>query len=166
MAIDTSKTYVATVVTTTGTFKITLDAKGAPITVNNFVFLAQKGYYNCVIFHRVIPGFMDQTGDPTGTGTGSPGYTIADELPTTSSPYPAGTVAMANTGSANSGGAQFFVVNGNGGQQLSPTYTVFGHVSADTIAVPNLINQQGNTANNGVPPKVTQRILSITISSS
>ena len=76
MTIDTSKTYTATVVTTTGTFTITLDAKAAPITVNNFVFLAEKGFYHCVIFHRVIPQFMDQTGDPTGTGQGGPGYTI------------------------------------------------------------------------------------------
>ena len=81
MTIDTSKTYTATVVTTTGTFTITLDAKAAPTTVNNFVFLAQKGFYHCVIFHRVIPQFMDQTGDPTGTGQGGPGYTIPDENP-------------------------------------------------------------------------------------
>ena len=81
MTIDTSKTYTATVMTTAGTFDIALDAKTAPITVNNFVFLADKGYYHCVIFHRVIPGFMDQTGDPTGTGDGGPGYTIQDENP-------------------------------------------------------------------------------------
>ena len=79
MTIDTAKTYTATVKTTTGTFTIALDAKAAPVTVNSFVFLADKGYFHCVIFHRVIPGFVDQTGDPTGTGTGGPGYEFADE---------------------------------------------------------------------------------------
>jgi Cyclophilin type peptidyl-prolyl cis-trans isomerase/CLD len=71
--ITTAKTYWATVETDAGTFVITLDAAHTPHTVNNFVFLAEKGYYNCVTFHRVVPGFMDQTGDPTGTGTGGPG---------------------------------------------------------------------------------------------
>ena len=107
MTIDTTKTYTATVVTTTGTFDITLDAKTAPATVNNFVFLAGKGYYHCVIFHRVIPGFMDQTGDPTGLGTGGPGYTIPDENPpkaaTGTTQYPLGSVAMANTGQPQHG---------------------------------------------------------------
>ena len=121
MTIDTSKTYTATVVTTTGTFTITLDAKAAPTTVNNFVFLAQKGFYHCVIFHRVIPQFMDQTGDPTGTGQGGPGYTIPDENPpkaaNPSDQYPLGSVAMANTGAPNSGGSQFFIVAGPQGRE-------------------------------------------------
>jgi cyclophilin family peptidyl-prolyl cis-trans isomerase len=116
MTIDTSKTYTATVKTTTGSFDISLNASAAPQTVNNFVFLAQKGYYNCVIFHRVIPGFMDQTGDPTGTGQGGPGYTIADEYPAKASnpsaQYPLGSVAMANTGQPHTGGSQFFIVAG------------------------------------------------------
>ena len=167
MAIDTTKSYVATVVTTTGTFVINLDAAKVPTTVINFVFLAQKGYYHCVIFHRVIPDFMDQTGDPTGTGTGGPGYTIPDENPATATPqYPIGSVAMANTGQANTGGSQFFIVTGTQGESLPATYALFGQVPSTSMAVPALINQQGSTANNGVPPKVTQRILSITISSS
>ena len=111
MAIDPNRTYSATVVTTAGTFIIALDAMGAPITVNNFVFLADRGFYHCVIFHRVIPGFMDQTGDPTGTGTGGPGYTIPDENPPAAADpadqYPLGSVAMANTGQPNTGGSQF-----------------------------------------------------------
>ena len=121
MTIDASKTYTATVVTDDGTFDITLDPKTAPKTVNNFVFLADKGYYHCVIFHRVIPGFMDQTGDPTGTGTGGPGYTIPDENPPKAAnpaqQYPLGSVAMANTGSANTGGSQFFIVAGAAGRE-------------------------------------------------
>jgi hypothetical protein len=72
MTIDPTKAYTATVTTTAGTFAVTLDAATAPKSVNNFVFLAQQGFYHCVIFHRVIPGFMNQTGDPTGTGTGGP----------------------------------------------------------------------------------------------
>ncbi len=162
--IDPTKTYTATVVTTTGTFDITLDPKTAPATVNSFVFLADKGYYHCVIFHRVIPGFMDQTGDPTGTGTGGPGYTIPDEYPpkaATGTPqYPLGSVAMANTGQPHSGGSQFFVVAGTQGESLPNTYTLFGSVTTGMNVV-DTINKQGSAA--GVPPDVTQRILSVTI---
>jgi cyclophilin family peptidyl-prolyl cis-trans isomerase len=166
MTIDTSKSYTATVVTTTGTFTVALDAKAAPITVNNFVFLAEKGFYHCVIFHRVIPQFMDQTGDPTGTGQGGPGYTIADENPpkaaSASDQYPIGSVAMANTGAPNSGGSQFFIVTGPQGESLPNTYALFGSVSSGMNVV-DTINQQGSPQ--GVPPDVTQRIISVTINS-
>ena len=164
MAIDTSKTYTATVVTTAGTFDIALDAKTAPTTVNNFVFLANKGYYHCVIFHRVIPQFMDQTGDPTGTGEGGPGYTIKDENPpkaaNAAQQYPLGSVAMANTGQPNSGGSQFFIVAGPQGESLPNSYALFGSVTSGMDVV-TTINQQGSAQ--GVPPDVTQRILSVTI---
>ena len=164
MSIDTSKTYTATVVTTAGTFDIALDAKTAPTTVNNFVFLANKGYYHCVVFHRVIPQFMDQTGDPTGTGQGGPGYTIADENPpkaaTPAGQYPLGSVAMANTGAPNSGGSQFFIVAGSQGESLPNTYALFGTVTSGMNVV-DTINQQGSSQ--GVPPDVTQRIISVTI---
>jgi len=164
MTIDTSKTYTATIKTTTGTFDATLDAKTAPNTVNNFVFLAEKGYYHCVIFHRVIPQFMNQTGDPTGTGTGGPGYTIPDEnppkAPTASPQYPLGSLAMANTGSPHSGGSQFFIVAGPQGESLPNTYALFGSVTSG-MSVVDTINKQGSAQ--GVPPDVTQRILSVTI---
>ncbi len=164
MTLDTSKTYTATVVTTAGTFDIALDAKSAPITVNNFVFLADKGYYHCVIFHRVIPNFMDQTGDPTGTGEGGPGYTIQDENPPKAAnpadQYPLGSVAMANTGAPNSGGSQFFIVAGPQGESLPNTYALFGSVTSGMNVVDS-INKQGSAA--GVPPDVTQRIISVTI---
>lgn len=164
MSTDTSKTYTATVVTTAGTFEITLDPKSAPTTVNNFVFLANKGYYHCVIFHRVIPQFMDQTGDPTGTGEGGPGYTIADENPpkaaNAAQQYPLGSVAMANTGQPNSGGSQFFIVAGPEGESLPNSYALFGSVTSGMDVV-NTINQQGSAQ--GVPPDVTQRIISVTI---
>jgi cyclophilin family peptidyl-prolyl cis-trans isomerase len=167
MTIDTTKTYTATVTTTTGTFMITLNAKTAPQTVNNFVFLADKGYYHCVIFHRVIPQFMNQTGDPTGTGQGGPGYTIPDENPAkaaTGQPqYPLGSVAMANTGSPHTGGSQFFIVAGPQGESLPNSYALFGQVTSGMNVV-DTINQQGSAQ--GVPPDVTQRILSITVASS
>jgi cyclophilin family peptidyl-prolyl cis-trans isomerase len=165
MTIDTSKSYTAKVVTTAGTFTIALDAKAAPQTVNSFVFLADKGYYHCVIFHRVIPSFMDQTGDPTGTGTGGPGYTIPDEYPAkatnSADQYPLGSVAMANTGQPHTGGSQFFIVAGSQGEGLANTYTLFGQV-ATGMSVVDKINAEGSTA--GVPPDVTQRIISVTIS--
>jgi len=167
MTIDTSKTYTATVATTAGTFVITLDASTAPKTVNNFVFLSEKGFYHCVIFHRVIPDFMDQTGDPTGTGTGGPGYTIPDENPpkaaNPSQQYPLGSVAMANTGAPNSGGSQWFIVAGPEGESLPNSYALFGQVTSGMNVV-ETINQQGSAQ--GVPPDVTQRILSVTITSS
>jgi cyclophilin family peptidyl-prolyl cis-trans isomerase len=167
VTIDSAKTYKATVKTDVGTFVIALDAKDAPKTVNNFIFLAQHHFYDCVIFHRVIPGFMDQTGDPTGTGSGGPGYTIPDELPAKASnaadQYPVGSVAMANTGEPNTGGSQFFIVTGAEGEALQNTYTLFGHVISG-MSVVQKINAQGSTA--GVPPDVTHRMLKVTITSS
>jgi cyclophilin family peptidyl-prolyl cis-trans isomerase len=163
MTIDTSKTYTATVKTTVGTFVITLDAKTAPITVNNFVFLADKGFFKCNTFARVIPNFVDQTGDPTGTTSGGPGYKIPDELPAKANPqYPLGSVAMANSG-PNTGGSQFFIVAGSQGETLAPSYSLFGQVTSG-MSVVDTINRQGSSS--GIPPDVTQRMLTVTISSS
>jgi cyclophilin family peptidyl-prolyl cis-trans isomerase len=129
MQIDTSKKYIATVDTTLGSFKIQLFAQESPKTVNNFVFLAKQGYYNGIIFHRIIKTFMIQTGDPTGTGSGGPGYKFADELPTKHS-YEPGIVAMANAG-ANTNGSQFFICTGDIARNLNnyPNYTQFGQIS-------------------------------------
>lgn len=161
MAITPAKTYTASVKTTAGTFVISLDAKAAPVTVNNFVFLADQHFYNCVIFHRVIPGFMDQTGDPTGTGSGGPGYQFANE--NVPAAYATGDVAMANSGK-NTNGSQFFIVATGGASKLSPTYSLFGTVSSG-MSVVEKINAEGNSSStaNGVPPAVVQRILSVTI---
>lgn len=165
--INTAKTYTATVKTDLGTFVIALDAKAAPKTVNNFVFLAQQHYFDCNIFLRVIPSFVDQTGDPTGKGTGGPGYTIPDELPAkTSNPadqYPLGSVAMANTGQPNTGGSQFFIVTGTEGESLPNSYSLFGHVTSG-MSVVQKINAQGSAS--GVPPDVTHRMLKVTIKTS
>jgi len=167
MAIDTTKTYEATVKTDAGSFVITLDAQHTPVAANNFVFLAKNNFFNCVTFHRVIPTFMDQTGDPTGTGTGGPGYKFADELPAKASPqYPLGSVAMANSG-PNTNGSQFFIVTGTEGETLAPNYTLFGHVTSG-LAVADKINADGNAnpSASGVPPKVIHRILSVKITTS
>jgi cyclophilin family peptidyl-prolyl cis-trans isomerase len=124
--IDPSKRYTATLDTTLGTIVIALDAARAPKTVNNFVFLALQHYYDGVIFHRVINGFMCQGGDPTGTGRGGPGYKFEDELPKAGQ-YQLGSVAMANAG-PNTNGSQFFIVSGPSGVGLPPQYSLFGQV--------------------------------------
>lgn len=165
--INTTKTYTATVTTDVGTFVIALDASTVAETVNNFVFLAQHRFFDCVTFHRVIPGFVDQTGDPTGTGTGGPGYTIVDQLPPKAADpaqqYPLGSVAMANTGQPNSGGSQWFVVAGSQGESLPNSYTLFGHVTTG-MSVVEAINADGSSS--GTPPNVIHRILKVTTSSS
>ena len=168
MTIDTSKTYTATITTDLGTIVATLDAKANPVAVNSFVFLAQKKYYNCVTFHRVIPQFMDQTGDPTGTGSGSAGYTVQGAVPATANPqYPIGSLAMAKTSAAPSGTTsnQFFIVAGSEGETLPPDYSLFGQVTSGQSVV-QAINADGNTSDNGTPPNVTHRMVSVTITES
>ena len=124
--IDPTKTYAATMVTSKGTLEIILDAAGAPITVNNFVFLARWHYYDGIVFHRVIPNFVLQGGDPSGNGTGGPGYRFNDELPKPGR-YELGSLAMANAG-PNTNGSQFFVISGPDGMRLPPLYALFGKV--------------------------------------
>jgi cyclophilin family peptidyl-prolyl cis-trans isomerase len=129
MQIDTSKTYYAVFNTEMGAFKVQLFAADAPQTVNNFVFLAEQKFFDGLVFHRIIKAFMIQSGDPTGTGAGSPGYTIPDEL-SVMRKYDPGIVAMANTGSANTGGSQFFICTGTDAARLNSNaiYTQFGMV--------------------------------------
>ena len=168
MTIDTSKTYTATIKTDVGTIVATLDAKNSAVAVNSFVFLADKKYYDCVTFHRVIPDFMDQTGDPTGTGSGSPGYTVQGAAPATATPqYPLGSLAMAKTGTAPAGTSsnQFFIVAGPQGESLPPDYALFGQVTSGQDVVQK-INADGNASNNGTPPNVIHRMLSVTVTSS
>jgi peptidylprolyl isomerase len=127
MCIDTAKTYTATMDTSMGTLTIVLDAIAAPKTVNSFVFLARYHYYDGIIFHRIIKGFVCQGGDPTGTGRGGPGYQFADELPKPGQ-YEIGSVAMANAG-PNTNGSQFFLISGRSGVQLPPAYALFGKIT-------------------------------------
>ncbi len=126
MGIDPAKRYTATMTTSLGEIVIALDALKAPKTVNNFVFLALNHYYDGVIFHRIIQGFMCQGGDPTGTGRGGPGYKFQDELPKPRE-YQVGSLAMANSG-PNTNGSQFFIVSGASGVGLPPQYSLFGQV--------------------------------------
>jgi len=121
MVIDEGKKYTATMETSKGTIVLELFADEAPRTVNNFVFLAREGFYDGVIFHRVISGFMIQGGDPTGTGMSGPGYRFDDEP--VNRQYLAGTLAMANAG-PNTNGSQFFIMHTN--FNLPPNYTIFG----------------------------------------
>jgi cyclophilin family peptidyl-prolyl cis-trans isomerase len=152
MAIKPACTYHARLLTSKGTIVVALDAKHAPMAVNNFVFLSRHHFYTNILFHRVIKGFMIQTGDPTGTGGGGPGYQWKVENPGSS--FPVGTVAMANAGPGTNG-SQFFICQGaqcsglNSSAQTGPGYTVFGHVisgmpAVNAIAsVPVKANSQG-----------------------
>ncbi len=124
MTIDLAKRYTATLHTNRGDIVLSLDAERSPQTVNNFVFLARDGYYSGCIFHRVISGFMVQGGDPTGTGTGGPGYKFRDEIEGTGD-YSRGTLAMANSG-PHTNGSQFFITHADAG--LPHSYTIFGKV--------------------------------------
>ncbi len=162
MTIDPAKTYTATITTDIGPFTVRLDPKAAPKAVNSFVFLAEHHFFDCIIFHRVIPSFVDQTGDPTGTGEGGPGYQFADELPKKASPqYPLGSVAMANSG-PNTNGSQFFVVAGSEGETLAPSYTLFGTVTSG-LDVVEKINAAGSTSGK---PTTLHRMVSVTIAES
>ena len=133
MVIDTDKRYTATMVTSHGTMVIALDPLAAPKTVNSFVFLARYHYYDGVIFHRIIPGFVLQGGDPTGTGMGSPGYKFADEFDPNLNFDRAGRLAMANSG-PNTNGSQFFITE-QPAEFLNQHYTLFGQCDDASVEV-------------------------------
>ena len=163
MRIDANKQYTATITTTMGDIEASLLVKEAPTTVNNFVFLSREGFYDGVKFHRIIQGFMVQTGDPKGDGSGGPGYRFIDE-PVTSN-YDRGVLAMANAG-PNTNGSQFFIVHGEGvGARLPKSYTIFGRVTrgievVDQIAsVPVAANSRGETS----VPQTDVRMTKVTI---
>lgn len=126
MQLEAGKDYYARLTTSKGVMVVDLNESDAPNTVNNFVFLASQGYYTNVPFHRIISGFMVQTGDPTGTGRGGPGYRFADE-PITKD-YTRGTLAMANSG-PNTNGSQFFICHADLSGRLPKNYTIFGQVT-------------------------------------
>ena len=152
MTIDPSKTYTATMVTSCGTIEIRLNPKAAPIGVNNFVFLADKGFYDGTTFHRIVQDFVIQGGDPEGTGQGGPGYGFAietDKSVTFDSP---GVVAYANAG-PDTNGSQFFITLAKT-PQLDPTpqgsYTIFGQVISG-LDVVEIIGKIPGTSNPGIP---------------
>jgi peptidyl-prolyl cis-trans isomerase B (cyclophilin B) len=128
--LDRSKTYVATVSTTCGDFEIALDARRAPVTGGSFKYLADRKFFDGLSFHRIVPEFVIQGGDPAGDGSGGPGYTVV-EAPPSDLEYTDGIVAMAKTADepAGASGSQFFVVTGAGAAQLTPDYALVGKVT-------------------------------------
>ena len=157
MTIDAKKKYNATIDTTLGEIKLELFPALAPNHVNSFVFLAREGYYDGVIFHRVIPGFMIQGGDPTGTGSGGPGYRIKQEFNPT--PHKRGILSMARTNDPNSAGSQFFLMHQDS-PFLDNQYTVFGNITSGIEVVDKIVNQprDGNDR-----PKNPAKINKVTI---
>ncbi len=143
--IDTSKTYVATIKMAAGDIVIELFSD-TPITTNNFVFLACKGYYDGLTFHRVIPGFMAQGGDPTGSGSGGPGYSIPDEEDGDHG-MDANVISMAKAG-PNTTGSQFFITY-SAQAHLEPDFTVFGRVTSGVDVVAGITPRDGNPS---LPP--------------
>ena len=130
--IDANQAYSATIETSRGTIEVAIDAQQYPISANNFVSLAQQGFYDNLAFVRAAKDFVIQTGSPTQTAAGGPGYTVQAEVPTATPAYPVGTVAWAKSGSEPAGTAssQFFIVTGAGGSSLPPDYAVIGTVTS------------------------------------
>ena len=157
MQIDPSKCYSATFETEVGSFVIELTADKTPITVNSFVFLAREGYYDDITFHRVIPDFMAQGGDPSGTGTGGPGYTIQDEFDASLRHDGPGILSMANIGRPNTGGGQFFITL-VATPWLDDAHAVFGRVSEgmDVVRAIRIRDPQSD-------PNPGTRLISVTI---
>ena len=158
MTLDTSKSYEAVIHTEKGDVRIALYDDLAPVTVNNFIFLARQGFYDGVTFHRVIPGFMAQTGDPTGTGSGGPGYRFDDEFDPSLRHDAAGVVSMANAG-PNTNGSQFFITYAPA-PHLDDQHTIFGRVIEGMEVVESLTPR--NPAEDPDAP-AGDRILSIEI---
>jgi cyclophilin family peptidyl-prolyl cis-trans isomerase len=159
--VDVTKTYTAEVTTNFGAFTIELDTDRAPLTVNSFVMLAWYGYFDDTECHRAIPGFVVQCGDPTATGTGGPGYSFPDELPSAGE-YQIGSIAMANSG-PNTNGSQFFIITGPDGAALPPQYSLFGQVVDGLDTTVTALDGVANPADNGVPPLEQILIESVTI---
>lgn len=161
LTIDTSKTYLVTLKTTEGDIVIELDAENTPITANNFVYLAEKDFYDNTIFHRVIEDFMIQGGDPQGTGMGGPGYKFEDE-PITKD-YTRGTVAMANSG-PDTNGSQFFIMHAD--YPLPKNYVIFGKVTEGIEVVDKIATAEVKASFSGEqsspvnPVKITDTIVS------
>jgi cyclophilin family peptidyl-prolyl cis-trans isomerase len=145
MCLDLSKRYAAEMITSKGSMVFALDAIRAPRTVNNFVVLARYHFYEGIVFHRIIPGFVAQGGDPKGNGTGGPGYDFEDELPQAGR-YQLGSLAMANAG-PNTNGSQFFVISGPAGMRLPPSYSLFGQLTngQDVLSAIDAVGTESGT---------------------
>lgn len=158
--LDPKIEYTAILNTTTGKITLRLNGSQTPVTVNNFIYLAKKAFYNNTVFHRVIKGFMIQGGDPSGNGTGGPGYTFADE-PFTGE-YTRGTLAMANAG-PNTNGSQFFIMQND--NNLPKNYVIFGKVINGMDVVDKIADASVSAALSGEysQPVVPVKILSVEI---
>ena len=167
MTIDPTQQYTAVMKTSCGDITMALDATTAPQTVNSFVTLAKSGFYNGTFFHRIVTDFVDQGGDPTGTGSGGPGYQLPDEPPANG--YQAGSVAMANAGSGTTGSQFFLVVSDTGAQQLGTSppykYSALGTMDAAGLKVAQKINKLGSADSAGTP-KQKVYVTSIDVSQS
>jgi peptidyl-prolyl cis-trans isomerase B (cyclophilin B) len=157
--LEPDEPATAVVQTSCGTFEIALDTKRAPKTANSFAFLAEEGFYDGLVFHRIVPEFVIQGGDPQGTGTGGPGYSV-DEKPPANLAYTKGTVAMAKTSAEPPGrsGSQFYIVTG-ADAGLPPEYALVGKVG-EGLEVVERIGAQGTASEQ---PKQTILIEEITI---
>jgi len=158
MIVNKTKKYTAVMKTTAGEITLELFADKTPITVNNFISLAKKKFYNNVIFHRVIKGFMIQGGDPTGTGSGGPGYKFADEP--FDGEYTRGTLAMANAG-PNTNGSQFFIMHKD--TPLPKNYVIFGRVIKGIETVDTIAEAETKPDGEGSSPVNPVKILSIDV---
>jgi cyclophilin family peptidyl-prolyl cis-trans isomerase len=164
--LDTSKTYEIEFRTNRGTFAVRLDVRQAPNTTESLVSLARKGFYDGTTFHRVVPGFVIQGGDPTGTGTGGPGYKTVDKPPPTAT-YEVGVVAMAKAANEPPGtaGSQFFVVSGPNGRSLTPDYAIVGKV-IDGMSTVKRIDALGDASDPTGKPRRRVIIQKATVSAS
>jgi cyclophilin family peptidyl-prolyl cis-trans isomerase len=159
--LPAGETRTVDIETAQGPIQLTIEADLSPIAAGNFVALATCGYYDGVVFHRLVPGFVIQGGDPTGTGTGGPGYTITDEPVTT--PYSRGTVAMARTSQPDSVGSQFFIVLDDGARgalESANTYQIIGEVSGgmDTVDKIAAMPNSGEPDNEAIDPVAMDRV--------
>jgi cyclophilin family peptidyl-prolyl cis-trans isomerase len=160
LCVAVAKTYTAEMQTSKGTMTIALDVRNATNTVNNFVVLARYKYYDGLAFHRIIPGFVIQGGDPLQNGGGGPGYEFEDELPKAGS-YKVGSLAMANSG-ANTNGSQFFIIAGDAGVSLPPQYSLFGQVTQG-LEVVEAIEEVGIPGAEAGKPSEVVKILTVNI---
>ncbi len=158
VSIDTTKKYTATMKTSAGEMVVALNAKETPITANNFIFLAREKFYDNTIFHRTIPGFMIQGGDPQGTGMGGPGYKFEDEP--FSGKYERGTIAMANAG-PDTNGSQFFIMHKD--YPLPPNYVIFGKVTSGLEVVDKIAEAPTKPGGEGSSPVTPVTVTSVTI---
>jgi cyclophilin family peptidyl-prolyl cis-trans isomerase len=161
LCVAVAKTYTAEIDTSKGLMIASLDVKNATKTVNNFVVLSRYKFYDGIAFHRIIPGFVLQGGDPLQTGLGGPGYKIEDELPKAGS-YKVGSLAMANSSQPNTNGSQFFIISGDTGTSLPPQYSLFGQVTQG-LEVIKAIEDVGIPGTQDGKPSEVVTIKSITI---